>query len=1306
MNQQHATAKAGATVIQAGRDVVTGNIFLGRFSRLRDAWLSPAPVFDEVDLDRFSGREWLRDQVDQFIADHDRGYVVIQAAAGLGKTAFAAWFARSRDLPCHFTRRRKGRVAAVALRSLAAQLIARFQLDEHFAPAGMLPETAGEPGWFEQVLWAAADAARGAGQQVVIVVDGLDEAEHVDGDLPLGLPAVLPACVFFVATCRTGTPLPQLRQPWTALRIRAEDARNIDDLRGYLDATDALTPDASSDMSALLIARCGGVWVYLKYVLDEFRRGMRDAESVDVLPADLAGYYFESLVLPADEPHWRAIRLPLLATLAVAAEPLPSTVLARLAHVSDAGRVHALCLGPLRPFLTASGDPPAERRYGVYHVSLREFLAGVTAQPVLDGVQVRSEELVAAARDAHNRVADDYLRLFGDLANELDLLGARPELATTDGGYPLRQLAYHLEQAGRIADLHHLLACEHHVGERVGNVWFDAHSHAGSLGDYVADLRRARRLAEHDSNVLLDRGRAATTLGLEIRYAVMMASVASLTTNVPVELLVRLIRSGMWEPERALGHARRRPDPRQRATALGKLLPALTQENQQTVVAECQVAIEEIGDEDNRAWILAGLLPQLPDRDRPLRAKEVLAAALHGEYVEDRPWLLWWIVDHLPSDLVFGTWQHIVREAAAIKDKEECVEFVREIAEKVPERLLPSVLVLARDIGDEHSQASIVTSLTQRLTGPLLTEAFEIARAIPVDHLRGYVLGDLASTQTQPQQTEVLDEALLAARAEADLADRACVLITIVRHLSPTAARELLAEATILATNLPDPHQQAVHLTTLGLNSPEDLQAHLVAAALSAARRVENESARMRLLCSIAELPIRQDQQQELLAEALALVADIDSEYERAQALEHLASRLPDRLMPGALGVAGRISEAFYRLWSIGVLAPYLPDDQLGDALSLTQIVTDDYGRAQILGELAVRLTEPRRSAVLAAAVEAARSCPDGYSRANALVELALRHGNRDRARLLDEGLAAARSETGDNRAEALASVAMHLPTLDRERVSGEALDAARLIDDPEFRVEAMRGIFAGLSGNATSAVADEAFELVRSIETDYVRLSTMAMLATHFTGDQRDKIVNDVLKAALAWSGDARLPMSGIQHLARYLRFMPKSLRNQLLATVSEATLTFDEAHRLDVIFRNAKILRRLPRGLVARLLASVRGTPLNYNYSPALGPLAVHLPAPLAEQVIAEALRPTRRTRLARRGILNQTARLTEGRALSRADLDLARRCLDTTGLEDCLSVLAAGVPLLVAAAGPPFVDDCLATVLTTHRWWQTQT
>lgn len=47
-----------ATVIQAGGNVVVGGVFADPFARLRDRWLDPGPIFRDVQVEMFAGREW------------------------------------------------------------------------------------------------------------------------------------------------------------------------------------------------------------------------------------------------------------------------------------------------------------------------------------------------------------------------------------------------------------------------------------------------------------------------------------------------------------------------------------------------------------------------------------------------------------------------------------------------------------------------------------------------------------------------------------------------------------------------------------------------------------------------------------------------------------------------------------------------------------------------------------------------------------------------------------------------------------------------------------------------------------------------------------------------------------------------------------------------------------------------------------------------------------------------------------------------------------------------------------------------
>src|SRR5215217_5514509 len=119
-------------VLPLGGDVVRSiivqgdrnRVFAGDYERLRDAYVSPWSVFERVQLDRFVGREWLTDRVDAFLRENDRGYFLLEAAAGLGKTAFLAHLVRTRGYIHLFAEQARGQDGiAPGLRSLAAQVI-------------------------------------------------------------------------------------------------------------------------------------------------------------------------------------------------------------------------------------------------------------------------------------------------------------------------------------------------------------------------------------------------------------------------------------------------------------------------------------------------------------------------------------------------------------------------------------------------------------------------------------------------------------------------------------------------------------------------------------------------------------------------------------------------------------------------------------------------------------------------------------------------------------------------------------------------------------------------------------------------------------------------------------------------------------------------------------------------------------------------------------------------------------------------------------------------------------------------------
>jgi hypothetical protein len=136
----------------------------------------------------------------------------------------------------------------------------------------MLPQWAQTPGGFESLLATAADRAHEQGRSIVLVVDGLDEADTPAGGLPFGLPSLLPDGVYVVATYRTGRAPGRPDAPFWTVPIAKDDQRNQGDVRAYLikaahqDVIAARLADAGIDaeqFTGLLARRCNGAWVYL-----------------------------------------------------------------------------------------------------------------------------------------------------------------------------------------------------------------------------------------------------------------------------------------------------------------------------------------------------------------------------------------------------------------------------------------------------------------------------------------------------------------------------------------------------------------------------------------------------------------------------------------------------------------------------------------------------------------------------------------------------------------------------------------------------------------------------------------------------------------------------------------------------------------------------------------------------------------------------------------------------------------------------------------------------------------------------------
>jgi hypothetical protein len=247
----------------------------------------------------------LRDKVDAFLATRDRGIFVLEADAGLGKTAFLAHLARERGYIHHFVELAPGPDGVAAgLRNLAVQLIRDWELNP-YAADGMLIGATARPEFLQKLLKDAADRRDVVqpGQKIVVVVDALDEAgSSPPGQNVLGLPRVLPAGIYLLVSHRP-VAVPLTVEPPTnrvVERLRAEDTANLADMRRFLDSA-ARRPGIARELAArgyraeqfasTLLEKCRGVWVYLHYVVVDIETGGRSPLLLDDLPEGLWQYY-------------------------------------------------------------------------------------------------------------------------------------------------------------------------------------------------------------------------------------------------------------------------------------------------------------------------------------------------------------------------------------------------------------------------------------------------------------------------------------------------------------------------------------------------------------------------------------------------------------------------------------------------------------------------------------------------------------------------------------------------------------------------------------------------------------------------------------------------------------------------------------------------------------------------------------------------------------------------------------------------------------------------------------------------------
>jgi hypothetical protein len=1224
---------SGTRSVAIGGDVInsliiTGDrnqIFVGAYEQLRDAYIAPLAVFARVQLERFVGRQWLLALVDEFLTHHDRGYFIVEGAAGVGKTTFLAQLVKQRGYVHLFCEQSPGqdRIGS-GIRSLAAQLIRAWEIQPYSA-SDMLPGAASRPDFLEKTIFQAAQQRDKLcpDEPIVLAIDALNEAGTPPGENVLGLPRALPPGVFIVASQQPVPVSLTTDAPKQLVVLRAESAQNQDDMRAFL--TQAVTwPRILSQLHAehaspervisTLLAKSAGVWIYLHYVLAEIERGERGLLDLDDLPDGLWAYYahYWRGQREAAETSWDEVLLPLLATLCAVQVSEPASLLRTFSciSVSDA-EVRRLLGEKWRPFVAVEeGSPP---RFRPYHGSLRDFLAGKVARDNISaGDWTFIEELTEAVRQAHGRIADLYLAKWGGLEAGLPQLDASRDVPNAvqplDFSYGLRFLAAHLEDSGRSVDLHQLLRTERVALKRADDlpgdgqhqhapehrlVWYEAHLHLGDVAGFMADVSRAWQLAERAGKEEI----GGLSVGLQCRYALLNASIASMGSNVAPALLATAVREGLWTIDQAVAFAVRSPHDQHRDKAQEELaLLAVLKGEVNDAIAVAHLITEP----GRRAQVLAALAPHLPEVDRGAVLTEARILIEHIESLAYRARLLIEVAPHLSSSERVEVVGEIRTLANANPDESERAEVLARLVPILPETdrawALDAALTITLGIENLSQRANLLALLAPLI--PAATCQAELAAIVRATHRHGSdfdavsVIESLASFLSKPLLTEVFavvcsidDEGYRARAFEA---------------LALWLPKQLVRDALVLARHMQGNYNRARALVSLAPRLPAKSRKAVLAEAIDATRKVvwpegvagvlartaeeafwaeRNAVMQSRVLARLAPHLSRARRHAEL-SEALDTARQLTEEDHREEVLEALAPHIPVSLLGDALTAASSIGGQAERVIALATLLSHVPeagrDPELGEAVALTfEIDRDDLlavaleelasllSRAQVtdalelalmmdvdfwsvraLAAVAARLPRPQRYAQLAEAIAYAHSKElDEYERAMMFATLALPLPKKEQVKLLNELFVLLQKSRNDE-------VKSHIVVeLARYSLLGsflaKGLDVAKSIEDDGERAEAFAALLPSLSKEQQTSLIRKILAIARTSEDGEGFL--IAALAPYLSDPLLSEAVE--LAGSLRESDDRALALSALAQ--RVPQTSQASLMTECLALV-----------------------------------------------------------------------------------------------------------------------------------------------------------
>jgi len=887
-----------------------------------------------------------------------------------------------------------------------------------------------------------------------------------------------------------------------------------------------------------------------------------------------------------------------------------------------------------------------------------------------------------------------------------------------DDNYIHSHLLWHMEKANLVQEIHNLLR-EETTENR--NAWYEIRDHLGQIGGFMEDVARAWRLAESVSEIEIQKGGQPSGIELEIRYALITASVNSLASNLPSNLLSGMVRTALWTLAQGLAYARQVPDSTNRDETFRRLCLSL-QDPQ-----EALVAAREIGDELMRSKALEYVALSLPGSKKTETLKEALAVAKNIRDENYKSEMMADIALNLPEP------QDALNVIRRIENgywrSKALVFFGLNLPETEKMELIEEIFSITKSIRIESQKGEILGMIAPNLSASFLKGALLEAWKIKKSYRRYEALENIIFNLKDPQEAVEIARKIMVAVKIKDQNLKKQALEEIMSNLhNPQEAvaivgkiknwEERTEDVVSIAKKLhnrPKP-RNPISWNTQGVDrkfkdilfDAETLEKPQKMLEMS--RAMGDQQWRNEILAMIAF-----DRLKPILKEAFEIARKIEDEQSRAEALSRIAANLlePNEMIQ----LAREIPEEYWKAETLAKIAPSLPQSEklevLKEALDIALRIRDMQSKAEILASIASNMHNPQEI------LRIAKDIGDEHWRAEVLISIATNMYDPQ------EILKVAKDIGDENwRSEVLASIA---PNLNDPR---GMLEVAKDIGDERWKAEALLRTAAKLP----EPLLNDALNVANNISSPHWRVKALASIAPSLQETQKKRVMEVALKAtkkikdehwkaeALAWISS--IPSNPIDALEVAVKIRKLSKRAEILAEIGpklsdpQKKEVLNEAHRVASEI-NEKYERSKMLAKIAAIVPEPKKTNmLNEALQSALEIDEVDKKVKVLAEISSDL--PELQKREALKKVLEITREIGDYRQRAKVLAEIAplskeipqnilyplwhdtHRILSRRSRRNLLSDLSALIPAIFVLGGTDALKESASAIEDVGRWW----